>query len=70
MALPSPCIDVCRLHTATGWCEGCGRTLDEIAGWSSMQDRARWLVWKQLPERRARLKPLLDAAGPAEGNAE
>lgn len=32
---PSPCVDVCRMNAATGWCEGCFRTIDEIAAWSS-----------------------------------
>ncbi|MFO1363726.1 MAG: DUF1289 domain-containing protein [Burkholderiales bacterium] len=32
--VPSPCINVCRMNDATGLCEGCFRTLDEIAGWS------------------------------------
>ncbi len=27
---PSPCIAVCRLDEATGFCEGCFRTIDEI----------------------------------------
>lgn len=30
---PSPCIQVCRIVPATGWCEGCHRTMAEIAGW-------------------------------------
>jgi predicted Fe-S protein YdhL (DUF1289 family) len=29
----SPCVDVCRIHPDTGFCRGCRRTLDEIAGW-------------------------------------
>ena len=69
-SLPSPCIDVCRMHAASGWCEGCCRTLDEIAQWSTLQDRAKLRVWKQLPQRRERLQPLLDAARSAEGSAE
>jgi predicted Fe-S protein YdhL (DUF1289 family) len=32
--VPSPCINVCRMSAATGLCEGCFRTLDEIACWS------------------------------------
>lgn len=32
--VPSPCINVCRMNDATGLCEGCFRTLDEIACWS------------------------------------
>ncbi|MGA1318970.1 MAG: DUF1289 domain-containing protein, partial [Rubrivivax sp.] len=31
MAVPSPCINVCRIEPASGWCEGCARTLEEIA---------------------------------------
>ena len=30
----SPCINVCRMDAASGYCAGCGRTLDEIACWS------------------------------------
>ena len=36
----------------TGWCEGCLRTLDEIADWSAMDARAKRAVWKLLPQRR------------------
>jgi predicted Fe-S protein YdhL (DUF1289 family) len=31
----SPCIDICRMNPSTGFCDGCLRTIDEIAGWSS-----------------------------------
>jgi hypothetical protein len=48
----SPCINVCRMDGATGWCEGCLRTLDEIAAWGSMADAARRDVLARLPERR------------------
>ena len=53
--VPSPCIDVCRMHAASGWCEGCLRTLDEIAAWSTLDDKARRSVWALLPARRAEL---------------
>ena len=48
----SPCIDVCRMDEESGWCEGCLRTLDEIAGWSTLGDDAKRAVWAQLPHRR------------------
>lgn len=32
-AVASPCVNVCQMNSATGLCEGCSRTLDEIAGW-------------------------------------
>lgn len=51
-SLPSPCISVCRMHAASGWCEGCARTLDEIARWSTMSELEKRAVWKALPLRR------------------
>ncbi|MCW5610062.1 MAG: DUF1289 domain-containing protein [Rubrivivax sp.] len=57
MNVPSPCISVCRMDAASGWCEGCLRTLDEIAAWSLLDDEGKRAVWAQLPARRARLRP-------------
>lgn len=51
-AVPSPCIGVCRMHAASGWCEGCLRTLDEIAAWSRMADADKRAVLQRLPARR------------------
>jgi uncharacterized protein len=39
----------------TGWCEGCARTLDEIAAWSSMSDDEKTVVWDELASRQAML---------------
>ena len=50
--VPSPCTNVCRIDPRTGWCEGCRRTLDEIAAWSTMTDEAKRAVWVQLRQRR------------------
>jgi predicted Fe-S protein YdhL (DUF1289 family) len=52
--VPSPCISVCQIDAATGWCAGCLRTIDEIATWSALDDEARRRVWMQLGERRRR----------------
>ena len=52
-AVPSPCVGICRMHGLTGWCEGCLRTIDEIAMWSQMSDGEKQAVWKQLPRRRS-----------------
>ncbi|MFT4063516.1 DUF1289 domain-containing protein [Paraburkholderia sp.] len=49
----SPCINVCRMDASTGWCEGCLRTIDEIAGWSTFDDAARRAVWKAIEARHA-----------------
>ena len=31
--IESPCIGVCAMDEATGFCQGCYRTIDEIKGW-------------------------------------
>ena len=49
--VPSPCISVCRMDARSGWCDGCLRTLDEIAAWSVMDDAEKRAVWKLLPQR-------------------
>ncbi len=41
VAVPSPCISVCRMSESTGLCEGCLRTIDEIAAWSLLDDAQR-----------------------------
>jgi len=49
--VPSPCISVCRMDAVTGWCEGCFRTLDEIAGWGMQDDSVRRAVWLRIEQR-------------------
>lgn len=51
----SPCVNICRLDQATGWCIGCGRTIDEIAGWSTRSYPARRAIRAALPARMAML---------------
>ena len=65
--IPSPCTSVCTIDPATGWCAGCLRTIDEIAAWGSLDDRAKRAVWKVLPERRAERdrRAVADAASDA-----
>ena len=38
--LPSPCVGTCRLDQR-GQCQGCHRTLGEIAAWMTMDPRER-----------------------------
>ncbi|UCG98870.1 MAG: DUF1289 domain-containing protein [Burkholderiales bacterium] len=52
-AVPSPCVSVCRIDAATGWCEGCWRTIDEIANWGLLDDDEKLAVWSELEQRRA-----------------
>jgi predicted Fe-S protein YdhL (DUF1289 family) len=51
--LPSPCISVCKVDTSVGLCEGCLRTLDEIACWSQLDDAGRRAVWLRIGARAA-----------------
>lgn len=50
--VPSPCRDVCRMGEH-GYCEGCYRTLDEIAGWGQSDDARKRAIWQELPGRAA-----------------
>jgi predicted Fe-S protein YdhL (DUF1289 family) len=51
-AVASPCIDVCRMNPSAGLCDGCFRTIDEIAGWSSFDDTQKAAVLKQAEARK------------------
>ena len=52
--VPSPCINVCRMSAVTGYCEGCQRTIGEIAGWSAYADHQKRAVLTRLPARKSR----------------
>jgi uncharacterized protein len=52
--VPSPCVSVCHMDEATGFCEGCWRTLDEIAAWSRLDDGEKQRVWARIGERISR----------------
>ena len=59
---PSPCVNICRMNETTGLCEGCMRTLDEIACWSLLDDAEKSAVWDQLAQRRAQQQATADSA--------
>lgn len=48
----SPCTGVCRIDPATGWCEGCLRTLGEIADWAVLSAREKQALLRLLEDRR------------------
>jgi len=54
--VPSPCINICRMSPATGLCEGCWRTIDEITVWSRLDDEAKRAVWRHLQHRKSQAK--------------
>jgi predicted Fe-S protein YdhL (DUF1289 family) len=47
----SPCTLVCSIDLKTGYCFGCGRTRDEIAGWMDYTDMERRALMDTLPAR-------------------
>ena len=49
--VPSPCNSVCRIAQSTGLCEGCLRSIDEIAAWSRLDEAGKRAVWDRLAAR-------------------
>jgi predicted Fe-S protein YdhL (DUF1289 family) len=41
------------MDAASGLCEGCLRTIDEIVAWGTMADDDKRAVWQRLEQRRA-----------------
>ena len=67
----SPCINICRMHEASGLCEGCLRTLDEIAAWSTLDDEAKRAVWNAFDARHAQwMAQRFDTAGANPGSVQ
>ncbi|MDM0078016.1 DUF1289 domain-containing protein [Variovorax sp. J2P1-59] len=46
--VPSPCISICRMDAASGFCQGCLRTIQEIAAWSRMGEADKRSVWRAI----------------------
>ncbi|MEQ1753725.1 MAG: DUF1289 domain-containing protein [Micropepsaceae bacterium] len=51
--IESPCTKVCSIDATTGWCLGCGRSMPEIASWSSLSADVRRSVIAGLEDRKA-----------------
>lgn len=49
--IESPCILICSIDMASGYCFGCGRTRDEISAWLTMSPEERHAVMGLLPMR-------------------
>jgi uncharacterized protein len=58
--LESPCNNICLLDAETDTCIGCGRTIQEIAGWAAMSEQERRAIMRELP---ARMQQLEEAKG-------
>jgi len=50
-SVSSPCIDVCRFDPRTGWCVGCGRTLEEARQWRKLPPFHRRRIEQELQRR-------------------
>lgn len=55
-SIASPCVNICQMDAATGWCRGCGRTIPEIMNWSAKPLEERRAIRVALPPRMAALK--------------
>ena len=49
--IATPCVKVCAVDGASGYCLGCRRTLPEIAGWARLSDAEREAIMTALPDR-------------------
>ncbi len=47
----SPCIRICSVNPTTGLCDGCYRTLPEIAKWTRFSEQEREAILAELPAR-------------------
>lgn len=56
-AIATPCTKICVIHAEKGLCLGCGRSLSEIAAWSSLTGQDRSRVMADLPRRLAAVLP-------------
>ena len=50
--LPSPCISICRIDAASGHCEGCHRTIEEIAAWGGAPESRKREILAAIEARR------------------
>lgn len=47
----SPCIKICKIDPANGFCQGCYRTLGEIAAWGELSDIEKREIYAELKSR-------------------
>ena len=52
-SVPSPCVQICQVNSASTHCIGCLRTLDEIRDWPILTAEEKHAVLKAIEARRA-----------------
>jgi uncharacterized protein len=55
MSIASPCIDICKFDSKTGFCIGCLRTRDECKSWKKMKDKQRRRIVEDRSHRERKL---------------
>jgi uncharacterized protein len=51
----SPCVGVCIIDPASGYCLGCARTIPEIAGWLDFTAEEKRRLLETLAERKEQI---------------
>jgi hypothetical protein len=51
----SPCVGVCIIDPANGYCLGCARTIPEIAGWLDFTPEEKRRLLETLAERKEQI---------------
>ncbi|MGO4666092.1 DUF1289 domain-containing protein [Bosea sp. 2RAB26] len=59
----SPCVQICVIDPVSRLCEGCLRTLQEIADWSRLSEAERLAIMTELPLRKIAPNEPSQAAG-------
>ncbi|WP_189677750.1 DUF1289 domain-containing protein [Sphingomonas glacialis] len=59
----SPCVELCGFDARTGWCQGCGRTREEVRRWRNLRPGDARRVASDLPQRLAKLSTRLAKDG-------
>ena len=54
--VPSPCINLCEMDPASGFCRGCMRTIDEIVAWGQASEQAKRAIWEQIRAREDKIE--------------
>lgn len=52
MMVKSPCISICSIEEATGYCKGCYRTVQEVGEWLYYSDSQKKQVLTQIDLRK------------------
>ena len=56
----TPCIKVCKINPENGFCQGCFRTLDEIARWSGLDNPEKERIYEKIAGRKTKSSGMLE----------